>query len=256
MALEKISGLLFDLDGVLYVGDQLIEGAVKTIEYIKSRGIACRFVSNTTTRSLGSLLDKLVRLGLPVERGEIITPPKIAADYLRKLGSPKCLLIVEEDTKNDFAEFEQSDDNPDFIVVGNYSNKWDYDLMNRLFHLMRRGTKLLALHKGRFWQTEDGLRIDIGAFVTGLEYVTGQKAIVVGKPEPEFFRLALEDMQLSSEQVAMIGDDIESDIGGAQAVGIRGVLVRTGKYRRELVEKSSVTPDLEIDSVAGLQQLI
>ena len=114
---------------------------------------------------------------------------------------------------------------------------------------------MLALHKGRYWQTETGLRMDIGAFVAGLEYVTGQSATVIGKPSPDFFTLVLQDLGLLPEQVAMVGDDIESDIGGAQAVGMKGVLVRTGKYRSETTAVSKIKPSLIIDSVADLPDL-
>ncbi len=250
--LINISGFLFDLDGVIYVGDTLIDGAKETIACLKTKKIPCRFATNTTTRSLDSLFDKVTQLGLPIEKSELVTPPRIAADYLRKLGKPTCYLILEDDTKRDFAEFPQSNQNPDFIVIGNYSDQWDYQLLNRLFRMMLDGAELLALHKGKYWQTNEGLRLDIGCFVTGLEYVTGKQAIVVGKPSPSFFQAALDEMSLPADKVAMVGDDIESDIGGAQRVGMKGILVKTGKYREHLVAASHVKPDLIIDSVAAL----
>ena len=111
---------------------------------------------------------------------------------------------------------------------------------------------MIALHKGKFWQTEDGLQMDIGAFVAGLEYVTGQTATVIGKPSRTFFETALIDMGVKPARAAMIGDDIDSDIGGAQAAGMKGILVKTGKYREELVNKSSVKPNVVVDSISFL----
>lgn len=97
--------------------------------------------------------------------------------------------------------------------------------------------------------------MDIGAFVAGLEYVTGTEAVVMGKPSKDFFETALQSLDLRPEDAVMVGDDIESDIGGAQRAGIRGILVRTGKFRDELVARSKVEPDAVIDSVANLLDL-
>lgn len=254
--LKSIDGLLFDLDGVLFVGEKLVDGAVETIDYIKGKSIPCRFLTNTTTRSLDALFQKTNRLQLNIEKDEIFTPPKIAARYLRKKGLPRLLLVVEESTKQEFAGFPQDDISPDVIVIGHYSDRWNYSLLNRLFHQIMNGAELLALHKGRYWETEKGLTLDIGAFVTGLEYSTGTTAKVIGKPAEEFFRLAVEDMGLAPGRVAMIGDDIVSDVGGAQLAGLKGILVKTGKYRKEVAERSSVKPDLTIESVASLKQLL
>jgi len=253
---KDIDGLLFDLDGVLYVGDDLIEGAAETVDYLKNKNIPCRFLTNTTTRSLDALFQKTSRLGLNIEREEIFTPPKIAARFLRKRGQPSLLLVLQEGTKQEFVGFPQDDVNPDFIVIGHYSDRWNYDLLNRLFNLIMNGSEILALHKGRYWQTEKGLTLDIGAFITGLEYATGTTATVVGKPSEDFFRIAVEDMGLKPEKTAMVGDDIVSDIGGAQLAGLKGVLVKTGKYRTEIADKSSVSPDLIIDSITALRQLL
>ncbi len=253
---DHIQGLLFDLDGVLFVGDEPIDGAAETLAYLREKKFPCRFLTNTTTRSLDSLYQKTDRLGLGIKREEIFTPPKIAARYLRKRGNPSLFLVLEENTKQEFAGFPQDDMKPDVIVIGHYSDRWNYSLLNRLFGLIMNGAELLALHKGRYWETPKGLTLDIGAFVTGLEYATGTEATVIGKPSQEFFRFAVEDMNLPEKSVAMIGDDIVSDVGGAQMAGLAGVLVRTGKYREEIAARSAITPDLTIDSVTSLRRLL
>jgi ribonucleotide monophosphatase NagD (HAD superfamily) len=94
--------------------------------------------------------------------------------------------------------------------------------------------------------------MDIGGFVAALEYCTGRPALVMGKPSADFFRVALGDIGASAHEVAMVGDDIDSDIGGAQRVGLFGILTRTGKFRQQYVEASSVRPDLVIDSIEAL----
>jgi len=254
--LSHIQGLLIDLDGVLYVGDTKIKGAAESISRLKSINIPLRFTTNTTTKSLRELHEKLIAHGFPIERDEIFGVLQAAVAYLKQRDLPACKFLLTEGPLNDFAEFPRDDVNPEFVVVGDIGKRWDYNLMNDIFALLVGGAELLALHKGKFWQTEQGLQVDIGAFVAGLEYVTGKAATVMGKPSEEFYRLALADMGLQPDVVDMIGDDIESDAGGAQRAGMKGVLVRTGKYREKMVAQSGVTPDLTIDSIADLPQLI
>ena len=252
----NIRGFLFDLDGTVYIGDNPIPGAVETIQKLKHTGFTCRFLTNTTVRSIGSLHKKITGLGLPVELDEIITPTRNAITYLRNKGNPSCHFLLTDDPLTDFEEFTRNDIDPDCVLVGDMAKSWNWEMINRVFNMILNGSELLALHKGRFWQTDEGLRIDIGAFVAGLEYATGKEAIVFGKPSRIFFNMALESIGLPAEKVAMIGDDIISDIGGAQQCGIKGILVKTGKYREDFAARSGVTPDLVIDSVAELQNLV
>ena len=260
MKSEKIldvDGVLCDLDGVIWLEEEPYPGAADVIRYIKEElKLPCRFVTNTTTRSLDTLHRKALRLGMPVERDELVTPPRLGAAYLRRFGKPSVFLVTREDTKADFAEFPQSDTAPDWVVIGNYDDGWDYALIDRVFNFLLNGAKLLAMHRQRYWQTARGLQVDIGCFVTGLEYSAGVKAIVIGKPEPLFFQTALEEMGVAPERAIMIGDDIESDIGGSQSAGARGILLRTGKYREELIARSIVKPYRVIDSIADLRRLL
>ncbi len=253
---SQIKGFLIDLDGVLYVGDNLIDGAAETINHIKSSGLPCRFATNTTTKSSATLYKKLQALGLPIEKDEIISAPRAAVLHLRKLDAPSCFLCMNDDVKTDFAEFEMTEKEPDVVVIGDIDDGWNYDIMNRLFLMAIGKAEILALHKGRYWHEPDGLRLDIGAFVAGIEYASGKEATIIGKPSPDFFQMAVEDMGLIPKNVAMIGDDIESDIGGAQSAGLKGILTRTGKYREELAARSHVIPYAVIDSIADLKNLV
>jgi len=252
-----VDGVLCDLDGVVWLEEEPYPGAAEAIRYIKEEmKLPCRFVTNTTTRSLETLHRKALRLGMPIERDELVTPPRLGAAYLRRLGRPSVFLVTREDTKKDFAEFPLSDKSPDWVVIGNYDDGWDYDLIDRVFTMLLHGAKLLALHRQRFWQTARGLQVDIGCFVAGLEYSAGVEAVVIGKPEPLFFKTALEEMGIAPERAIMVGDDIESDIGGSQSAGARGILLRTGKYREDLIARSRVKPYRVIDSIADLRQLL
>lgn len=250
--LNDFKGVLFDLDGVLFIGDQQIEGAGATIKWLKQHKMPVRFLTNTTTMSFQSLHKKFIQLHLPIEPHELYSPPKIGSHWLKQQGEPKVRLILEEDTQKEFSEFRVDERNPDYIVLGHYGNNWNYDLMNDLFKQVMNGSKMLALHKGRYWQTDAGLTLDIGGFVAALEHATSQQAMVIGKPSPTFFRIALDDIGVSPNDAVMIGDDIINDIQGAQMTGMKAVLVKTGKYREDIVANSGVTPDMIIDSVRDI----
>ncbi|MFN3919252.1 MAG: HAD hydrolase-like protein [Methylohalobius sp.] len=162
--------------------------------------------------------------------------------------------MLAEDVKRDFLGVRQSDAQADYVVAGDIGESWSYAVLNRAFRLLFEGAELLAVHKNRFWETEEGLKMDLGGFVAALEYASGKSAKTLGKPAPDFFRLALQDIGLAPEQVAIVGDDIDTDVGGGQAAGLLGILVRTGKYRESYVRASSVRPDLVIDSIRDLPQ--
>lgn len=246
-----IKGLLADMDGVWSVEDEPIPGAADALASLRSRGIPLRIITNTTTRTRDQLASGMRRMGLDVEEREIINAPTAALHHLRTSGVRRVRLVVDDAIIGAFAEFEQSDP-PEAVVIGDIGARWDYRLMSELFRRIVGGAEIVALHKGRYWQVKDGLSLDIGAFVAGLEYATGKTATVIGKPSPEMYRAALADLGLDAGDVVMIGDDIHHDVAGAQAAGIRGVLVKTGKYREEMIARSGVTPDLTIDSIAEL----
>lgn len=250
--LPNIKGVLFDLDGVLYVGPSAIKGAVEAVGRIRASGIPCRFVTNTSTLSLASLQKKINALGFSIPANEIISAPQATLLYLKNQHEPVCRLLLADDVKKDFKELRQSDTAANYIVIGDIGNAWSYTLLNEVFNCLVNGAKLIAIHKNRFWQTEHGLQMDIGGFIDGLEYASGVKAMIIGKPSPDFFQIALDDMGLKPIDVAIIGDDIDADVGGGQQAGLKGILVKTGKYRQSYAEASTVKPDLIIDSIMDL----
>ncbi len=254
--LSHSKGILFDLDGVLYVGSQTIDGAIAAVDRIRASGISCRFVTNTSTLSLDSLQHKINALGFSISKQEIISAPQAALLYLRRQPDPVCQLLLADDVKRDFLEFRQSDTDASHIIIGDIGDTWSYPLMNEVFHCLMNGARLIAIHKNRFWQTESGLRMDIGGFVEALEYASGVKATMIGKPAGEFFHMALHDMGLSPSEAAIVGDDIDADVGGGQLAGMRGILVKTGKYRQGYAQASAIKPDLVIDSIRDLPSLL
>ncbi len=251
---STIHGLLFDLDGVLYVGEKVIDHAVESVANIRKLGFPCRFITNTSTLSNNALHNKLTGYGFDIDPDEIISAPRAALIYLQQFNDPVCRLVLSSDVKTDFQQFRQSDARADFVIIGDIGNAWSYSLLNSIFHQLINGARLIAIHKNRFWQTESGLQMDIGGFITALEYASQTQALIIGKPSADFFQVALKDLGLPASQVAIVGDDIDSDIGGGQKAGLTGILVKTGKYRQSYAEKSLVNPDITINSIAQLPE--
>lgn len=254
--LSSIKGILFDLDGVLYIGSHAIAGAINAVEKIQNSGLVCRFVTNTSTLSLASLQKKINALGFSIPANQIISAPQATLLYLKNQHEPVCRLLLADDVKQDFKTLSQSDTAANYIVIGDIGDAWCYPLLNEVFNCLANGAKLIAIHKNRFWQTEHGLQMDIGGFIDALEYASGVKAMIIGKPSADFFQIALGDMKLKPNEVAIIGDDIDADIGGGQQVGLTGILVKTGKYRQSYTVASMVKPDLIIESIKDLPDML
>jgi HAD superfamily hydrolase (TIGR01458 family) len=245
----RVGGLLVDLDGTLYVGDEPVEGAREAIGKLKAGGLLLRYVTNTTRKPRREVREHLLSLGFEVEVAEIFTPARAAAGLI---GDRSCFPLVDASLLEDLGGITLTEDRPDRVLVGDLGEGFTYERLNAAFRCLMDGAGLIALQKNRYWRREDGLALDAGPFVAALEYASGKSATVVGKPEKSFFRLALEDLRLGSHEVAMVGDDAEADVAGAQAAGLRGIQVRTGKYRPETERR----PDLALDSVAALPEAL
>src|SRR5215217_3358387 len=241
----RLKGLLVDLDGTLYVGDEPIEGAREAIDRLKSSGLAIRYVTNTTRKPRREVCEHLRSLGFEVEEAEIFTPARAAAGLI---ADRSCFPLVDESLLEDLEGVTLAEDRPGYVLVGDLGEGFTYDRLNAAFRCLMDGAELLALQRNRYWRREDGLALDAGPFVAALEYATGKSATVVGKPERSFFRLALKDIGLDQHEVAMVGDDAEADVAGAQAAGLVGIQVKTGKYGPE----AGVAPDLVLESFAAL----
>jgi HAD superfamily hydrolase (TIGR01458 family) len=254
--LEEVRALMIDLDGVLYVEDEPVAGAVEAVERLRREGIALRFVTNTTAHSRTRTFEKLTRLGVSLAAHELITPAALAVALCRERGHRRVSLVMNEEVKHDFAELEEAEAGSDAVIIGDLGPAFGYDVLNHAFRQVMEGAELIALQKNRYWMRGDGLSLDVGPFVAAIEFATGREAYVVGKPARGFFEQVLADLGVTAAQAAMVGDDIESDIGGALRAGIDAILVRTGKYREDQVRQSGVEPTAVVDSIADVPQLL
>jgi HAD superfamily hydrolase (TIGR01458 family) len=251
-----MQALLIDLDGVLYQGDAVIPGAAQTIDWLHRQQIPFVFITNTTSRPRSALVDKLRGFSIEVDAQRIVTPPVAASRWLSAHAPGAVALFVPDATRADFSAVLVVDDaavSASAVVVGDIGEQWSFARLNRAFRLLVEDppAQLVALGLTRYWRAADGLRLDVGPFVKALEYASGQTATVLGKPAPAFFAAALDVLGCAAGDAVMIGDDIVGDVQGAQRAGIRGVLVRTGKYRPQDVD-GDIRPDAVLDSIADL----
>ncbi|MEZ2128237.1 MULTISPECIES: TIGR01458 family HAD-type hydrolase [unclassified Sinorhizobium] len=225
-----INGVLLDLAGVVYDGEDVLPGAAEAIARLRETGLPIRFVSNTTRSSRQAIVERLDRFGLSIASGELFTPAQAAREWLKQHDlSPH--LLVHPDLASEFHGLAGCQGKA--VIVGDAGETFDYLTLNRAFRALTEGADFLALASNRTFQDRDGkLSLDAGAFVAALEFASQRSAVVLGKPSPAFFRSALASMNCSKAEAVMIGDDAEVDVAGALETGIsRALLVRTGKYR-------------------------
>jgi HAD superfamily hydrolase (TIGR01458 family) len=258
MTLKNVKGFLIDIDGVLTTGETAIPGARKAIDLLKAQGFPFRCVSNSTRKCRAAIAGRLDRLGFDISENLIFTPPLAAVKYMEETGKHRAYLLTTSDVDRDFKgiRIENSPTAVDYVIIGDAGDRITYSSMNQAFCCLMEGADMIALESDRYWMAPDGLSLSAGPFVRALEYATGKTATVVGKPAKEFFNLALCNMGLSAKEVVMIGDDIFTDIGGAQATGIRGVLVTTGKFRKDVFEKSNITPAAVMKNIGDIEYIV
>jgi HAD superfamily hydrolase (TIGR01458 family) len=249
-----VEGLLLDLDGVLVVSWKPIDGAVDTIALLRDRGIPTRIMTNTTSHSRADLSKKLQASGFDITPEEILTAPAATAAYLRQhYPGKRVYLLGETGVAQDLDGVTLVDDEPaDVVVIGGADEAFVFENFNKAFRMLLNGAALVAMHRNFSWLTDEGLCLDAGAYVVGLEAATGLTAAITGKPAPEFFESGLDALGLPAGRVAMVGDDLDHDVLAAQALGMTGVLTRTGKFRPENLERSDDRPDHVVDSIADV----
>jgi HAD superfamily hydrolase (TIGR01458 family) len=251
-----MTAILLDIDGVLHVSGEAIPGAPDAVRALRDGGHRVRFVTNNTTRARALLASELRAIGFDVDPEDISTTPLAAG---RLLQGKRVLPLTMRSIHPDLAEYvELVDDGADAVLVGGADETdetaevFSYDNLNRAYAEVREGARLVCLHKNRWWQTGRGPLLDAGAFVAGLEYAADVEAEVVGKPTAAYFEAALGEVNATPAEAVMVGDDVEADIGGAKAIGMQAVLVRTGKFRPAALREANPQPDGVVDSIVDL----
>ena len=258
--MRRIRAVLIDIDGVLSVSWKPLPGTVAALQQLRTEGFPLALVTNTTSRTRASIASTLAEAGFPVTAEDILTAPVIAAAYLREhYPGARCLLLNSGDISEDLTGLDLAQGGEplvDVVLVGGAGPEFSYQALNQAFSHLQRGARLVAMHRGLYWRTSEGLQLDTGAFLAGLEQAAATEADVVGKPAAAFFAAALAHMGADAAHTVMTGDDIETDVLAAQRHGLTGVLVKTGKYLPRTHHSASGTPDHILDSFASLPGLL
>lgn len=257
-----VSAVLFDIDGVLVTSWRPIAGAAETVRTLARRGLPCCYLTNTTSKTRRQIAAALASAGMAVRPEEVITASTLTADYLQsQYPGARCFLVNDGDITEDMPGIELVDSDPEVVVLGGAGPQFSHDTLSRVYDWMVNGVPVVAMHRSTFWKTVEGLRIDTGMYLIGMEETSGLTATAVGKPAPTGFQVAAASFRVDARDVCMVGDDLHNDVLAAQAVGMTGVLVRTGKFRQETLDnwaakQFAVQPDHVIDSVADLPELL
>ncbi len=254
-----MAAILLDVDGVLHVSGEPIPGAVDAVARLRAEGHRLRFVTNNSTRERAALAEELRQLGLELEDEDLQTTPIAAAE---RLGGRRVYALVMPAIVPDLAGVEFVGEGADAVLVGGCDETaeanqvFSYMNLARAFSEVHAGADLFCLHKNPWWQTARGPMLDGGAYVAALEYATGVEATVIGKPSASCFAAALAALDAEPELTWMVTDDLEQDVRGAQLFGMKTLLLRTGKFRPDTLERSTTLPDAVLSSIAQVPDWI
>jgi HAD superfamily hydrolase (TIGR01458 family) len=250
--------LLLDLDGVIVVAGAAVPGAAEALASLERRRLPYRIVTNTSMVSRESLSNWSARLGARVPPERFHSALSVSAAWTAERFPGEALYVLaSDDARREFDgqrllthdEASSPDARAAAVVVGDSPEQATWDNLNRAFRLLRNGAQLVGMHKNRWWLTPDGPTLDSGAFVAGLEFASGVRARIVGKPAAAFFRVAAADIAAEIRRngggavrradLAMVGDDVWTDALAARRAGLRGFVVLTGKHGHEELERAA-----------------
>ncbi|XP_036427765.1 phospholysine phosphohistidine inorganic pyrophosphate phosphatase [Colossoma macropomum] len=256
---RSLKGVILDMCGVLYDsgegGGAPIEGSVEAVKRLKASDLQLRFCTNETQATREKFVAKLGRMGFEIDVSEVFSPAPAVVSVLKQRDL-RPHLLVHDDVVPEFDGVEKN--NPNCVVIGDAADNFSYQNMNAAFHVLIGLEKptLFSMGRGRYYKETDGLKLDVGVYMKALEYACDIEAEVVGKPAPMFFQSVLNDMGIQPHEALMIGDDLVNDVGGAQQCGMKGLQVRTGKYRPSDERHPTVTADGYVDNLAAAVETI
>jgi HAD superfamily hydrolase (TIGR01458 family) len=253
------AAVLIDIDGVLTVSWRAVPGTPAALQRLRDAGLGIALITNTTSRSRQSIAAALTNAGFGVGAAEILTAPALTAAYLRQHhAGGRCLVLNSGDVRDDLGGVTIAEPGGpvDVVVVGGAGPEFGYDALNQVFQLALDGVPLVAMHENLYWRTAEGFQLDGGAYLRAIEAAAGVHAVVIGKPAPACFHAAMRDLGVPPDAAVMVGDDLDADVLAAQAAGLTGVLVRTGKFRAETLARAAAEPDYVLDSFADLPTLL
>ncbi|MEE9431068.1 MAG: HAD-IIA family hydrolase [Melioribacteraceae bacterium] len=230
--------LLIDLDGVLRIGNIPAEGVQKFLDFIRNNNIDACVLSNSSLYSSDEIRDFFSQHNIKIDL-PIITAIDAGYKYVNKKYK-QVAVYCDENVKCIFNEILNYK-NPEAVLIGDIGNAWNYKTLQQIFEFVQNGAELITIHKNKYWnKLGEGIKLDAGPFVHAIEYATSVKATLIGKPSELYFRSALSLLTNNevkeSKHFIMLGDDLESDIKGANKLGAESILILTGKTKPPIPE--------------------
>lgn len=247
--------LLIDFDGVLRIENLPAPGIKEFFKFLKSADIYACILSNSsisTSDDIGRFFTRnSIECYLPV-----LTATDAAFDFVSSKYK-KVSIYLSDNVSHLFQDIINNSE-PEAVVIGDIGDRWSYEIMMDIFNHVIKGADLVALHKNKFWKPAGGeIMLDAGPFITAIEYATGKEAKLIGKPSPQYFQSALHRLGFSSNQkFIMLGDDLETDIAGAQNMGSEAILIYTGKTKYPLSYDSEIKPDYAAKDLYAVIELL
>ena len=256
-----VRGILCDIDGTLYFKGRVIPYAVETVSYLRDNGYKIVFLTNTDSKAPHEVVNTMLNYGFSVKPDDVFTPIIAIKEYISQFPDKKTYFLVSEQVKPEFEQFSQvtEDDIPDFVVISDFSDDWRIERLNTAFNYVLKGAKLIGSQGNRYFLDRDGNpKIDTGALIRMVANAAQVKPLILGKPNPDYFKMALKKINIDTNEAIIIGDDIESDIKGAENAGIRGFLVETGKGQKKfrMNYHSKIEPFLTLKTFSELRNLL
>jgi inorganic pyrophosphatase len=246
--------LILDIEGTLCTHGRPLPGAIAALESLRGAGLELRFVTNTSAIPPSAVGQRLRQMGFAILDRHVFTPARAALHYLSGRNDRKCMYLVSDAVRPVFTSLEAESDEANIILMGDMGHAFTFHDLNRAFRRMQSGAELVLLQDNPWWRAPDGPTLDCGAFAAALRHATGQTPMVLGKPNPLLFELALHEMALSRAEVAVIGDSPRTDIAGAHAAGMRSVLVGASRLPRDEARSAEPEPFVVLDSIANVPE--
>jgi NagD protein len=254
-----LKGVIFDLDGTVYLSDHLIPGARQVIEQLRGQGRRMVFVSNKPLQSRADYAAKLTRLGVPTHPDDVINSSLVLTRYLsRQMPGATVFAIGEPPLLEELAAGFRLSEDPDEIevVIASFDRTFDYRKLNIGFQALRRGARFFATNADATCPVAGGEIPDAAAVIGALEGCSKRKVeLVVGKPSPLIVEVALEQLGLPAGECLMVGDRVETDILMGHRAGMTTALVLTGVTRRADLSHAPAQPDFVLESIAEVPRL-
>lgn len=252
---KKFDLILFDIDGVLEYQGKVYEGAIDIVNKVRENGIKVRFLTNSTLKSSRSATEKLKNKGFIVYQEEVITASYATALYLKKIKPKSIWLLLAREGVEEFKDFVIDEDNPEYVVIGDCRDSFNFNTMNKVLNKVMNGAKLIGMISELIDSSLGTLELNVGSWVKMIETAANVKATYIGKPNRFVFDLILNDLDIDRKKVLMVGDRVSSDVVGAKMAKIKSVLVKQGEFL-PIHLKSKYKPDFIIDKIADLPKII